>query len=427
MKNSRKNFQEWVLAPWCKIVSGFNSAIIYDFKNRQAFRITKVAASFLLKKVTINAEVDKKGMALHRQNQITKEFSKFFDKFRKLGIIYTPDEIEDESKRFEFEIALPIPKIPLLGIIECHSYCNFQCPHCYIGKKVPGEVLEFDTVCQVLKELQKMGAETVLLTGGEICLRKDLEKIIVFAHRLGLKVEISTNGSLISKRLMKIIDQHVEKVQITLYGLSEKTYSKFSKDPRDFKKVISTIEELQTQNPEKLLVTFTLTPYNYEDIRAFTMFAEERKIEYKIGRTLPIGLALEDKILSEESGYCIFTEKFEKECYKNTMSTFRDRVCPLDRITVLSNGKVTICPLLRSSKFFFGDVYHENLEEIWYKKMRPFFPSFSVDNREICKDCEFKYLCGGGCPAIWHILEPIKQLKNPPCKSLFLTRRYIFR
>jgi len=441
MESKEENMKEWsqlndwTLKPQVKLIVGYTNSVIYDFEKKKAYQISKFAGIFLEKvfkneKVHDKKVVFKKWMKEERSklsSQVLDELFKFLNHFKEIGILIPVREMgKEKAKISKFKIGSPISNIPTFSILECTSRCNFQCPHCYLGNKHSVQELDFGVICDILTQLQKMKTQSVLLTGGEICLRKDLGEIITFAHRLGLKIEISTNGSLLSKELIEIVNKYVNKIQITFYGLSKETYSRFSSNPNTFDKVISAIEEVQKRNPAILLLTFTLTPYNYQDLTAFLQFSEKRKLRHKIGRTLPLGLALTDKDLLPTSEYGSFIGEFEKQCLKEIDSPFQNRFCPSDRITILSNGKVTICPLLKDSKFIFGDAYHYSLEEIWHKKMRSFFNSLLVDKLEICRDCELKYLCGGGCPALWHILEPLKKAKTPPCKSSFLTTRYIF-
>jgi len=423
-----------MLKPQTKLVIGYTSSVIYDFEKKKSYQISRLAGDFL-EKVFGNKRIQNRKVAFDRwiekKNKLSghalEELFRFVDQLKKIGVLVPISEKEKgEIEVFNLETAFPIPNSPVFSILECTSRCNFHCPHCYLGKKNPAQDLNLDIIYSLLIQLQEMKVRSVLLTGGEICLRDDLKEIITFAYRLGLKIEMSTNGSLLS-RWIDVVDKYVDKIQITLYGFSKETYLRFSNNPNTLNEVISVIEEIRKKNPETLLLTFTLTPYNYQDVVYFLRFVREKNIKHKIGRTLPIGLALKDKNLLPNSCYSLFISRFEKKYLKENSFPFRTRVCPLDRITVLSNGKVTICPLSRTPKLIFGDIYHRTLKEIWYEKMRPSFASFSVDNLEICKDCEFKYLCGGGCPALWYILEPLKRAKTPPCESPFFTKRYILK
>lgn len=438
-KKFRSN--QWILSPWVRVVTGYNNTVIYDFKRKRAYQVSKFAGNFL-EKVFTNKKTNKRASELEEwiekerdrlSNQVFDELCDFVDKLERVRVLISFSEFPREKVTIsELQIGSSIPDIPALCLLEITSHCNFHCPHCYLGPKDAPKDLDFDTVCRILSQIKEMGIPSIHLTGGEICLRKDLGDIITFAHDLGLEIHMATNGSELSEEVMESIEKCVKKMQITLYALTKETYSKFSDDSLVQNKVISAIDELQRRKPEILLVNFIVTPYNYHEIDVFRKFAEERKLEYAFGRTMPIGLALKDEDILAAPWYDSLFEGIalggtEKESSrKKKKSLFRTHTCPLDRFTVLSNGMVTICPPLRDSSFTFGDIYSHSIKDIWYKKVKPFFSSLHVDNLEICKDCEFKYLCGGECPALWHVLKPLKKTKHLPCQDYFSTMKFLF-
>lgn len=393
------------LSPQVKVVTGYNNSVIYDFKNEKAYRVSKLVGKLL------------------GERNFDKLPTEVIEKLRKIGIL----TIKRKDARAFSKIAACTFDSPTFCILELTSRCNFHCPHCYLGTKSTPQELGFSTVHDLLGQIQKMGIKKIHLTGGEICLRNDLIRILQLAHDQGFEIWMSTNGSLISESLTKAVEKYVSKIQVTLYALSAKEYSRFSGSAGAFRKVISAIDKLKERCSDKLLVTFTVTPYNYQELNLFREFVGERRLESTIGMTMPIGLASDDKNLVSEpykSFISSLFEEFDKEGRCKVATHFRKRVCKLDQITILSNGSVTICPLSRWLSF--GSIYDYKLSKLWSKKVRPFFRSLDVDRIEICKECEYKYLCGGECPALWPLLEPIKMLKNPPCEAFFSTRRFKF-
>ena len=387
------------------MVTGYNSSVIYDFNKRKAYQISELVGKSL------------------EEGTFDKLPTRFLEKLKETGILTSKCEGEEAFTN----ITSHVPDPPDLCIIELTSRCNFRCPHCYLGTKSSVRELDSSVVRDLLVQIHEIGFKKIHLTGGEICLRRDLIEIIQLAREQGLEIEMATNGSLISESLINAIKKYVSKVQITLYALSKERYSKFSGDPDALNKVVSAIDRLKKSCPGKLLVTFTLTPYNCDELSIFRQFAEERKLETTIGLTMPIGLALEDEALRSESFVSfvgLFIEELEKDNECKLIFPFRTRVCKLNQITILSDGNLTICPLTRW--LLFGNIPRHNLKELWYNKVKPFFLSLCVDEMEICKDCEYKYLCGGECPALWPVLEPIKRLRDPPCQAFFSTRRFSF-
>lgn len=275
------------------IVEGFKNSVIYDFLKAKAYQVTK----FVGKSLT--------------EGTFDKLPREYVRKLEELGVS-TSKYWERERAETIADLSPGIPDKPDFCIVELSSCCNFHCPHCYLGPRQDLKELDFDIIHSLLSQIHEMGIKKIHITGGEICLRKDLIAVIRLAYEQGLEIEMATSGSLISEDIVDTIERQVNRVQITLYALSEEVYSRFSSDPIILSKVIAAIEKLKERCPEKLLVTFTLTPYNYQELSAFRQWTEERELETTIGMTMPIGLGLEDEKLISEP-YSSFVGSFIKE------------------------------------------------------------------------------------------------------------------
>ena len=73
--------------------------------------------------------------------------------------------------------------------------CNLRCPHCYMegGRKAENE-LTTEECLALITELDTLGTEMLILTGGEPLLRKDIFEIATSASSLGIWVVMGTNG-----------------------------------------------------------------------------------------------------------------------------------------------------------------------------------------------------------------------------------------
>src|SRR4030065_818883 len=90
--------------------------------------------------------------------------------------------------------------------MELTERCNNNCIHCYINLSADDlhaqqRELSTEEIQEILQEAASLGCLTIRFTGGEPLLRKDFEDLYVFARRLGLKVIIFTNASLITPQL----------------------------------------------------------------------------------------------------------------------------------------------------------------------------------------------------------------------------------
>jgi len=96
--------------------------------------------------------------------------------------------------------------------------CNLKCVHCYTdsaAQKYPDE-LSTEQCKAVLDDLAAFKVPAVLFSGGEPLVRKDLFELAEHARNLGLHVVLSTNGTLIDR---KIAERFVE-LKFAYIGIS---------------------------------------------------------------------------------------------------------------------------------------------------------------------------------------------------------------
>ncbi|MHC4156411.1 MAG: radical SAM protein, partial [Planctomycetota bacterium] len=96
--------------------------------------------------------------------------------------------------------------------------CNLKCVHCYndSGSSRADDELSTKEAKEVLQDLASFGVPSVLFSGGEPMLRKDLLELMDYARQLGLRTVISTNGTLITEDAA----QSIQRVGVSYVGIS---------------------------------------------------------------------------------------------------------------------------------------------------------------------------------------------------------------
>jgi MoaA/NifB/PqqE/SkfB family radical SAM enzyme len=124
-------------------------------------------------------------------------------------------------------------RAPLLSQldIELTERCNLDCIHCYINQPAgdlerKNREMSTGQVKTILHEAAGLGCLTIRYTGGEPLLRKDFEELYLYARRLGLKVLLFTNATLITPRIADLLARvpPLERVEVTVYGMSPESY-----------------------------------------------------------------------------------------------------------------------------------------------------------------------------------------------------------
>ncbi len=170
---------------------------------------------------------------------------------------------------------------PTLGRLdlELTERCNNNCIHCYIN--LPADDLgakqrELSTqdVRYILEEAASLGCLEVRFTGGEPLLREDFEELYLFARRLGLKVLLFTNATLVTPHLVRLFSRipPLRKIEVTVYGMEPASYEAVSRVLGSFQAAWRGIK-LLLENEIPFLVKWALLPANRGEMAQFESWA----------------------------------------------------------------------------------------------------------------------------------------------------------
>jgi len=163
--------------------------------------------------------------------------------------------------------------------LELTERCNNDCLHCYINlaaddSAAQGRELATDEWLHVLRQAAALGCLTVRFTGGEPLLREDLEDLYLAARKLGLKVLLFTNATLIEPRLARLLARlpPLEMVEISVYGMRRESYEAVSRAPGSFEAARRGIQLLM-ENKVPFVVKSALLPPNKGEMDEFEAWA----------------------------------------------------------------------------------------------------------------------------------------------------------
>ena len=155
--------------------------------------------------------------------------------------------------------------------------CNLRCVHCYanaMDKDFPGELTTAEGL-RLLDDLAAFGVPAVILTGGEPLCRPDIFELAAHAHDLGLRLTLSTNGTLIDFAMAERIHAvGFAYVGISFDGMGE-DHDKFRRMPGAFQKSLEAVRYLAAVG-QPVGLRLTLTRRNYEALpRMFELIEKE--------------------------------------------------------------------------------------------------------------------------------------------------------
>lgn len=142
-------------------------------------------------------------------------------------------------------------RVPYSMSFELTARCNQRCKMCYIcvpasDREAQARELTAAQWLQLGREARDAGLFMVTLTGGEVFLRPDFREIYHGLLDLGLVVQIYTNGTLITPKIIDWLKQVPPlRVSITLYGASKETCAKVTGYEHSYERTVNAIDALR--------------------------------------------------------------------------------------------------------------------------------------------------------------------------------------
>ncbi len=158
--------------------------------------------------------------------------------------------------------------------------CNLQCVHCYAdaGRGVYNGELTIEEAKIMLEDLARFGIPALLLSGGEPLTHPYFFQLAQTARDLGLRLTISTNGTLMSEEKAEAI----KKIGITYVGISFDGLGEindlFRGQKGAFQAALKGLRSLKAVG-QKVGLRFTLTQRNYAALNQIFEFVEQEKID----------------------------------------------------------------------------------------------------------------------------------------------------
>lgn len=142
-------------------------------------------------------------------------------------------------------------QIPIYGCLELSPLCNMNCDMCYVRlspaeMKAQGRLRTVDELLALSQEMKEAGTLFLLLTGGEPLLFPDFRRLFIELQKMGMILTINTNGTLITEEWAEFFGRNKpRRINITLYGSSEKTYHNLCHYPKGFEQTVNGIHLLK--------------------------------------------------------------------------------------------------------------------------------------------------------------------------------------
>lgn len=306
---------------------------------------------------------------------------------------------------------------PAHGAFELTGRCNLSCRMCYVRKSA-GDMAEAARELpasgwlELARQAVDHGMVFLLLTGGEVFLRRDFFEIYEPLTRMGLSLALFTNGTLITKDIAaRLAQAPPSRVEITLYGATAATCEAVTGRPGSFAACRVGVEALLSHGITFGLKT-TVTRQNVGELEAMRGMAHGWGVPFSASWLLtrrPDGFSsdVEDCRLSAEE--CIELEatdsatadEWTEAALRETAAGRHDNFyCQAGKaaFAVNSAGEMNACLLLPHPA---ARPLEIGFPEAW-KQVQEYVDSAPPAGSE-CSACDAFSYCGR-CPA-WSMSE----------------------
>lgn len=325
--------------------------------------------------------------------------------------------------------------------------CNQRCRHCYMfaGEKEYPElsILQWK---KILSEFRKQGGTGVTFTGGEVTVFKGYSDLLKHAHNIGLSVTVLSNGTQWTKRAIDELHSFIDEIQVSIDGYDDSSYFRVRQHD-GFKRALECIHLFYETNTK---VSMAVTPLfdnldafldNFESFaRAFqTLYPNVFiKFNYELITGRDVSLSQE-----ENNEYKKKIKNLVRHLYPNYHaemfvlnyeSRARRKNCGFGDICIAPNGDVFWCNRIFETDHALNAA-RDNFETIMLSA-EEVKRKTSVDNTYPCRECDIRYICGGGCRLEYENIDKVKEYsdiwkykcpgKDDIYNKMILTNEYFF-
>lgn len=165
--------------------------------------------------------------------------------------------------------------------IKLTSRCNLRCQMCRYWQTRTEDALPTETWRRVLTDLVALGGRKIHFSGGEVFLRRDFLDLVEHATGLGLKTNLTTNGTLVTRdKARRLVDAGVNSVSISLDGAGARVHDAVRGREGAFRTSLRTIRWLRRDAEArraklKVRINFVVMSENFRDLPDMVDLAAE--------------------------------------------------------------------------------------------------------------------------------------------------------
>ncbi len=314
--------------------------------------------------------------------------------------------------------------LPVLSEIAVTYRCNLKCRFCYAAcgcrrKDEDEQEMSTNEIKRVLGTIRNDAkVPSVSFTGGEPLLRNDLEELVSSAKKIGLRVNLITNGTLLAgnDRAGRLQKAGLNSAQVSLEGPNAEIHDELTEVAGSFEKTMEGIRALKKSG----IHVHTNTTINSKNsghlVELVRTVSELGLSRMSMNMVIPTGSAVKSKLQVSYTEIWPIIEPVRNEarrlgiefmwysptpmCIFNPLAEgFGNKSCAAcdGLLSIAPNGDILPCSSYPKSV---GNLLRQPFPEVWNSATSLFFRKKEYAPGE-CSGCGDFSACTGACPLYW--------------------------
>ncbi|HNF93702.1 MAG TPA: radical SAM protein, partial [Anaerolineales bacterium] len=193
--------------------------------------------------------------------------------------MHNPEIIANKKEEFKQAVLNARPFKPLYVKFKVFYGCNLKCEMCNHWRETREPPVTPERLKEVIAELAEMGTKKIHISGGEPMLRPQIPDFVELASSLGIKVTMTTNGTLITKEKAKrLVEAGLRGVNISIDSPIRKMHEKIRGVEGAFKattKAVGLFHRYKHKGKLTIRINTVVSRTNYETLATLPDLAHE--------------------------------------------------------------------------------------------------------------------------------------------------------
>lgn len=324
------------------------------------------------------------------------------------------------------------------GWLTITRKCNNACDWCYTKNKLNCQSMNYEDAITCVDKLDEMGVKRIVLIGGEPTLYSNFIDLISYISSRGIKVSVATNGrKLADKKFAKeVVDAGVNSINISLKGVSEEEYKKYTHS-FGLEEAIIGYKNLQRLNFKNVSLSYVIVDDDKEKFNKLVLLLEKNRLKNILFQFVKPVLELRDNDdildIQKMGNFISYIYHKMKKTRLNYCLEVSFPLCAIESDVLqnmINENRIITCCHVPSGKGVIFDTdfkvlpcnhfaeYPYSEEKIGLKSSKEIceFLDSDVCNKlraiartypsEKCMTCNIWNICGGGCFTRWFYQKP---------------------